>query len=57
MDRLYLFVALTSLLCSLMTEIVQTKVGNYVLTIFGLITSFELISFSPIKISTISLVV
>ena len=57
MDRLYLFVALTSLLCSLMTEIVQTKVGNYVLTIFGLITSFELISFSPIKISTISLLV
>ena len=57
MDRLCLFVALTSLLCSLMTEIVQTKVGNYVLTIFGLINSFELISFSPIKISTISLVV
>ena len=57
MDRLCLFVALTSVLCSLMTEFVQTKVGNYVLMIFGLITSFELVSISSIKLSTISLLV
>ena len=38
-------------------RICSAKVGNYVLMIFGLITSFELISFSPIKLSTISLLV
>ena len=55
MDRLCLVVTLTSVLCSLMTQFAQTKVGNHVLASFALITLFELISFSPIKVSTISL--